>query len=210
MCKEQISMNTKMQIVLATRNKNKIKEIKEILKDSKIDILTFKDFPNLPHVKETGKTLKGNAILKAKSAFEFTGLPCLADDSGLEVEALDGAPGVSSARFAGEGCTYSDNNRKLLSQLEGAPWDKRNATFVCVVALALGSRRILTEEGKVFGYIADKEFGDRGFGYDPVFYFPPRKKTFGEMSPEEKNRISHRAKAFLRMKKVIKQRLLLR
>ncbi|MCJ7508735.1 MAG: XTP/dITP diphosphatase [candidate division Zixibacteria bacterium] len=196
------------RIVLATRNKNKIKEIKEILKDLEVELLSLEDFPDSPEVKETGASLRENAILKARSAFDFTGLPSLADDSGIEVSALDGAPGVNSARFAGENCTYADNNRKLLSLLEGVPWKKRRATFVCVAVLALNNEEIVINEGKVFGYVADKEYGDQGFGYDPVFYFPPEKKTFGQMSASQKNQISHRAKAFLRTKKVIRQRLL--
>jgi XTP/dITP diphosphohydrolase len=196
------------KIVLATRNKNKVKEIREVIGDLEIEFLALADFPDIPPISETGKTLKENAILKAKSVFEFTGLPSLADDSGLEVNILEGAPGVNSARFAGGNCTYEDNNRKLLSLLEGVPWEKRKAAFVCVAALALNGEEILTKEGKVFGYVADKEFGDQGFGYDPVFYFPPKEKTFGQMSASQKNRISHRAKAFLQMKKVIKERLL--
>ena len=195
-----------MKIVLATRNENKIKEIKEILKGLGIEFLTFRDIPNLLPVEESGKTLKENAILKAQSAYRFTRLPCLADDSGLEVDILNGAPGVNSARFAGEKCTYRDNNLKLLSLLNGIPRKKRKAAFVCVVALVLNDKKILVKQGKVFGYIADKQVGRQGFGYDPLFYYPPKGKTFGQMSREEKDQISHRARAFLQMKKILGSR----
>jgi len=196
-----------MKIVLATRNENKIREIKEILRGLDVELLTFRDIPNLPPVEESGKTLKENAMLKAKSAYRHTHLPSLADDSGLEVYALNGAPGVNSSRFAGENCTYQDNNFRLLSLLHGVPREKRRATFICVVALALSDEKILVKQGKVSGYIADKQVGRQGFGYDPLFYYPPKGKTFGQISKEEKNRISHRARAFLQMKKALSKGL---
>lgn len=199
-----------MKLILATRNQHKIEEIKKILSENdgsaqKLEILTLRDFPNLPEVEETGETMKENAILKAKAVYAATGIPALADDSGLEVDALNGAPGVVSARFGGPGCTYKDNNVKLLGLLKGIPEDKRGATFKCVVALALSQDDIRTVEGKVRGIIIDKEIGKKGFGYDPVFYHPESGKTFAELTQEEKNRVSHRGIAFRKAKELIKK-----
>jgi len=190
-----------MRIILATRNQHKIKEIKKILSEhnglnNKIEILVLEDFPDVPEVEETGKTIEENAVLKAKSIFNATGIPALADDSGLEVDILDGAPGVMSARFAGPGCSYEDNNLKLLGLLKGIPEERRGASFRCVVALALSSDDIRVVEGRVRGFITHKEIGENGFGYDPVFFYPELDKTFAKLKPEEKNRISHRGIAF--------------
>ena len=184
------------KIVLATNNKHKISEIRSILSGLPAEIMTLDDFPGAPHVEETGKTLEENAIVKAEAIFRFTGLPSLADDSGLEVDALDGAPGVLSARFAGEHCSFQDNNRKLLRMMSDVPWEKRGAKFVCVVALTKDSRQTLTLKGEIRGVIGLEEQGERGFGYDPVFYLPQLDQTFAQLSFEEKNRISHRARAF--------------
>lgn len=194
-----------MKIILATRNNHKIEEIKKILADSKIEILTLKDFPDVPEIEETGKTLEENAVLKAKKVFSVTGMPALADDSGLEVDALDGAPGVISARFAGPECSYKDNNLKLLRLLKGVPREKRGATFRCVVALALSQDDIRVVKGKVKGIITESEIGENGFGYDPVFFHPESGKNFAELGREEKNRISHRGIAFGKARKLIKK-----
>ena len=192
-----------MRIVLATNNKDKIKEIKRILWGLSAEILTLEDFPGFPKVEETGKTMEENAILKAKIIFRFTHLPSLADDSGLEVEALNGAPGVLSSRFAGEHCSYQDNNRKLLSRMKDVPPEKRGAKFVCVVAIAKGTDEITTVRGEVKGVITTEEKGENGFGYDPVFFIPQLNRTFAQLTIEEKNRISHRAQAFAKAKKLI-------
>jgi XTP/dITP diphosphohydrolase len=194
-----------MKLILATRNQHKIKEIKKILADSQIEILTLEDFPDVPEVKETGKTLEENAVLKAKAVYNATGIPALADDSGLEVDVLDGTPGVMSARFAGPGCSYKDNNLKLLSLLKGIPEEKREATFRCVVAIALNRDDVRIVEGKVGGFITHKEIGENGFGYDPVFFYPELSKTFAQSEPEEKNRISHRGIAFRKAKELIRK-----
>ena len=194
-----------MKIVLATNNKDKIREIKNILSDLSAEILTLEDFPNSPKVEETGKTLDENAILKAKSIHQFTGLPSVADDSGLEVDALNGAPGVLSSRFAGEHCSYQDNNRKLLSLMKDIPWEKRGAKFVCVVALAKDINHIVTVKEEVGGFIAFEEKGENGFGYDPVFYSPELHQTFAQLSLAEKNKISHRARAFMKAKELIQK-----
>jgi len=202
-----------MKIVLATNNKHKIEEIKNILSDLQLEILTLHDFPDFPKIEENGKTLEENAILKAKAIYRFASLTTsqftnaiiLADDSGLEVDALDGTPGVFSSRFAGERCSYKDNTVKLLSLMENIPWEKRGATFVCVVAIAKDLENIETVRGKVRGIIAREERGENGFGYDPVFYLPELGKTFAQLSFKEKNEISHRAKAFKMAKELIKK-----
>jgi XTP/dITP diphosphohydrolase len=192
-----------MKIVLATNNRHKITEIKNILTGVPAGILTLEDFPGFPLVEETGETLEENAILKARAICRFTGLPSLADDSGLEVDALDGAPGVKSSRFAGESCSYEDNNRKLLKLLENVPWARRKARFVTVAALARHPDSLVTVRGEIYGIIGLEEKGGNGFGYDPVFYVPELKKTFAQLSLEEKNRISHRAQAFNKARDLI-------
>jgi len=202
-----------MKIVLATNNQYKIEEIKDILSDPKLEILTLNDFPDFPRVEETGETLEENAILKAKEIYRFASLTTsqfaklisLADDSGLEVDALNGAPRVFSSRFAGEHCSYKDNNLKLLSLMKNIPWEKRGATFVCVVAIAKDLDNIRIIRGEVRGIIAFKEKGENGFGYDPVFYLPELEKTFAQLSFKEKNTISHRALAFRRTKELIQK-----
>ena len=204
-----------MKIVLATNNKNKIREITEILsarggsafgeKELKAQILTLSAFPNFPNLKETGKTLEENAVLKAKACYNFTKLPSMADDSGLEVDALSKAPGVISARFAGPRSTYHDNNLKLLRLMQEVPRGKRNATFRCVVAIILDSNNIKVVQGKVGGIITEEEIGPYGFGYDPIFYYPKLKKTFAQLTPEEKNQISHRAIAFRKAKQILEE-----
>jgi XTP/dITP diphosphohydrolase len=183
-------------LVLATNNRHKIAEIRAILGAVPLTILTAADFAGFPEPAETGSTLAENARIKAQAAYEATGLWSLADDSGLEVDALHGAPGVMSARFAGPGCTFADNNRKLLRFLEGVPCEKRTARFRCVAALALGEDRIELFEGVVEGLITDHQCGEGGFGYDPVFYVPELGCTFAEVTPEVKNRLSHRGRAF--------------
>ncbi len=196
-------VNNIMKIVLATNNRDKIREIKKILYGLPAEILTSDDFPGFPQVKETGKTLEENAILKAEAIFHFTQLPSLADDSGLEVEFLNGAPGVLSSRFAGEHCSYQDNNRKLLSLMKEVPPGKRGAKFVCVVAIAKGIDKITTVRGEVNGLITTEEKGENGFGYDPVFLLSPLNRTFAQLTLEEKNKISHRARAFTQAKDLI-------
>ncbi len=192
-----------MRIVLATNNSHKIREIKEILSDLPIDFLTLSDFSGFPKVEETGKSFEENAILKAVAICQYTGLPSVADDSGLEVEALNGAPGVLSSRFAGARCSFKDNNEKLLKLLAEVPWKKRKAKFVCVAALAKDEKNIVTVRGEVQGIISFEEKGENGFGYDPLFLIPSLNKTLAELPLKEKNKISHRAQAFAKVKKLI-------
>ncbi|UCE25332.1 MAG: XTP/dITP diphosphatase [Candidatus Zixiibacteriota bacterium] len=196
-----------MQIVLATNNEDKIREIRNLLDDLPVTIMTRDDFLEFPEVKETGDTLKANAILKARTIAEFCDLPALADDSGLEVDALNGAPGVRSSRYAGENATYADNNRKLLAELEGVPQDKRTARFRCVIAICWGGEDIETVEGTADGFITDESAGISGFGYDPVFFHPVSGKRFSEMSLEEKNLVSHRGQALQNIRTAIMERI---
>jgi XTP/dITP diphosphohydrolase len=196
-----------MQIVLATNNRDKIKEIKHLLEDLPVTILTVDDFLEFPDPEETGTTLLENAVLKARAIAAFTELAALADDSGLEVDALNGAPGVFSSRYAGESVTYKDNYTKLLRELAGVPPPKRTARFRCVVAIAWEDGTIDSIEGVAEGLIASNVLGDQGFGYDPVFYYPPLNKRFSEMTLEEKNQVSHRGQALQAAKEVIVRRL---
>lgn len=194
-----------MKVVLATNNDHKIKEIKDILSSSKMEILTLRDFPPYTIPEEKGKTFEENALIKAREAFKHTQTISLADDSGLEVDALDRSPGIMSARFAGPGCTYKDNNLKLLNLMKNVPDNKRGATFRCVVAIVFDSKEIKIVEGEVKGFITKEEKGEGGFGYDPVFYYPPLGKTFALLKPEEKNKVSHRSTAFKKAQEVLEK-----
>jgi len=182
-------------LVIATHNQDKLLEIRRLLKDVSLTVKGLNAFPPAYTVRETGKTLVDNALLKARKALRHTGCLSLADDTGLEVLALDGRPGVYSARFAGSGCDYQDNNRKILRLLKGVPLSRRRAVFRCVVALAHpdGTERVF--EGRCRGWITEEARGNHGFGYDPVFEPLGEKKTFAELSLERKNDISHRSLA---------------
>lgn len=192
----------KIKLVIATGNKDKFSEIAAILNEvlsgaslaDKVEFVPLSGL-NLPQVVEDGKTLEKNAIKKAAAVRDATGLMTLAEDTGLEVDYLGGAPGVYSARYAGPGRSYADNNKKLLAELKGVPDEKRTARFRCVAAVALPSGAVVTVEGKIEGFIAEKAAGAGGFGYDPIFIVPEYGRTFAEMTTDEKNAISHRAKA---------------
>lgn len=185
------------QIVLATRNKGKIKEFEALVADFDIAVKGLDDFGPIPPVVEDGNTFEENAYKKAFHTARVLGFPALADDSGLEVDALDGSPGVYSARYAGEGATDEDNNIKLLKALNGET--NRKAAFKCVLSIAVPTGPALVYEGSCEGEIADSMKGSNGFGYDPLFYYPPFNKTFAELTKEEKNKISHRGKAMAEM-----------
>ncbi len=191
------------EIVIATRNKDKLREIKALLKDSGVKLSSLKDYPHIPKIKEKGKTFKENALIKASRVAEFTGKLTLADDSGLEVRILNGRPGVRSSRFAGEKVAYRDNNLKLLRLLEEIPQSRRQARFVCSVAIVKPGRKALVVGGSCRGVIGFKPKGRYGFGYDPLFIPGGYKKSFAELGPRIKNRLSHRAKAFKKAKAVI-------
>jgi XTP/dITP diphosphohydrolase len=184
-----------MEIVLATRNKKKIEEITRITRDLSITILSLENFPNCRETVEDKDTFEGNAVKKAVEVCQCTGKPALADDSGLEVDALGGAPGPLSARFGGKGASDRDKVNLLLSRLRGVPWEKRSARFRCVIAVAAERKVIGLCEGVCEGIISLEAEGEQGFGYDPVFYLPELHKTMAELTLEEKNRLSHRAKA---------------
>jgi len=191
------------RLLLATNNKDKIFEISKILEGVDIEILSAGDFDDFPDVEETGATLVENATLKAESVYRRYGIPCVADDTGLEVNYLGGAPGVISARFAGEGCSYDDNNAKLLKLLEGVPSEKRGARFKTVISFADFEGKIHAVEGILEGIIAEDRKGKYGFGYDPVFIVPERGVRLAELAPEEKNKISHRGRALEKIKPII-------
>lgn len=196
-----------MELVLATKNRDKIKEIKHLLRGLKVRILSIIDYPDLPEVLEDGKTLRENAIKKAVTIARYTGKWALADDTGLAVAALAGEPGVYSARFAGPGCKYIDNNKKLLKLLADLPKSKRKAQFKCFIALADPKGKVRTVSGVIKGYIGTEMKGQHGFGYDPVFVVPEFGKTFAQLGLKAKNQISHRGKALEKIKKVIKRLL---
>lgn len=183
------------KIVLASRNPDKIQELREILKSLDIELLSSADFPDLEEVIEDGETLQENAAKKAKYTAEKTGLPALADDTGLEVEALDMRPGVYSARYAGENVTYEDNVKKLLKEMNPfADEASRKAQFRTVIAFVRNDEEYYFE-GKCPGYILKERKGENGFGYDPVFRPEGYQRTFAELDQSEKNKISHRGKA---------------
>ncbi len=190
------------KLLLATLNSDKVLEIKKAVKDLSIEILPASTFKNVPHVDEDKPTLEGNAIKKAVVLSKFTNLPALADDTGLEVDALDGAPGVYSSRYAGENAGYQDNVQKLLADLKGVPLHKRRARFRCVMALAVDDH-VETVEGICEGQILEKQRGQHGFGYDPVFYIHKYDKTFAEMTVSEKNKISHRGVALVKIRQLL-------
>ncbi|MDE7307392.1 MAG: RdgB/HAM1 family non-canonical purine NTP pyrophosphatase [Lachnospiraceae bacterium] len=193
-------MCNKKKIIFATTNEGKMKEIRMIMKDLDIELLSLKDAGISVDIKEDGKTFEENAIIKAKTICELTGEMVLADDSGLEVDYMDKAPGVLSARYLGEETPYSIKNQAILDNLKDAVGQERSARFVCVIAAAFPDGRVITARGTVEGLIGFEEKGTNGFGYDPLLYVPEYGMTTGEMEPELKNEISHRGKALRLMK----------
>lgn len=192
-----------MQIVIASRNKKKIEELKRILQGLPIEILSIDDFPNLEEVIEDGNSFEENALKKARYVHQTTGLPALADDSGLEVESLGGKPGIFSARYAGDNATDQDNVNKLLIEMKELPEDKRKARFVCCIAFVSSKGEEKVFWGYAKGKITREPRGKLGFGYDPVFIPEGYKLTFAELPPEEKDRLSHRRKALDKLKKYL-------
>lgn len=185
-------------LILATTNKNKVKEFQEMLKDFPIEIRSLADFGPLPEAIEDGATFDENAYKKAIHTARILGFPAIADDSGLAVEALNGAPGVYSARYAGDNATDAKNVDKLLLEMQGIR--NRKAAFHCVLSIAVPSGPALTYEGSCEGILLEKRRGESGFGYDPIFYFEELGKTFAECTMEEKNKVSHRGKALADLK----------
>ena len=195
-----------MKLVLATRNQDKVREISEILKiEDGIELLSLHNYPDAPDVVEDGKTYEENAIKKASTLAEYTGCLTIADDSGLEVDALDGAPGVHSARYAGENASDRDRVVKLLDALQNVPDDRRSGRFICAMAIADPLAQVLVVRGVCEGRIIRMPRGTEGFGYDPVFVPVGYDKTFAELGDEIKNQISHRAKALDEAKKLLSE-----
>ena len=186
-------------LLIGSNNKDKARELRALLDDSPWDVRTLSEFDPVQEPEETEDTFEGNALLKARYYASRIDLPCVADDSGLEVDALDGAPGVYSARYAGENGTYEDNNRKLLDALEGVPEEARKARFVCLAAFVNEDGGEHIERGTVDGTIAAECRGAHGFGYDPLFIPNGFDRTFGEFEPEAKAEVSHRGRAFAKL-----------
>ncbi|MDF2541817.1 MAG: hypothetical protein K0S47_1535 [Herbinix sp.] len=193
------------KIIFATTNEGKMDEIRMILSDVDIQLLSLKDIGINIDIEENGTTFEENAIIKAKTIMEMTGEMVLADDSGLEVDFLNKAPGIYSARFLGTETPYSIKNQYIIDQLKAAEGEQRSARFVCVIACAFPDGTIITKRGTIEGFIADQISGVHGFGYDPIFYIPEFQCTTAEMAPERKNEISHRGKALTAMKEILLQ-----
>jgi XTP/dITP diphosphohydrolase len=191
------------ELLLASQNPGKLNEMRQLVAGLPFRVLGPRDLGIEDAPEETGKTFLENARLKARHYSKRSGLLTVADDSGLSVEALDGAPGLFSSRFGGEGASDADRNRLLLQKLAGIPLEKRGARFTSAVALARGGALAFETEQTVDGFIADDTRGPNGFGYDPLFFYPPFGKTFGEVPPTEKDRVSHRGKAFAKLREFL-------
>ena len=185
-------------LVLATKNRGKVSEFKDVFRDFNLEVKSLNDFGPIPPVIEDGETFEDNAVKKAQFTAKVLGFPAIADDSGLTVKALGGEPGVFSARYAGEGATDEANNIKLVRAMKGI--EQREAAFICILAIAVPRGPALIYEGICEGLITEEISGNQGFGYDPLFYYPPLNKTFAEMSAAEKNSVSHRGKAMAELK----------
>lgn len=185
-------------IILASNNKDKVKEVKEILKE--YDIISMKEAGIDVDIEENGTTFEENALIKARAIMKLTGQITMADDSGLEIDYLNKAPGVYSARFMGHDTSYDIKNKALIQKLEGVKGSDRSGRFVCAIAVCFPDGREIVKRGTIEGLIAEEIKGDNGFGYDPIVYLPEYGKTSGELAPEEKNKISHRGKALALIK----------
>ena len=195
----------KNSIIFATGNQGKMKEIRLILADLGMEILSLKDAGIEIEIQEDGKTFEENAVIKAREVMRATGALVLADDSGLEIDYLNGEPGVYSARYLGEDTSYRIKNQNLIDRLEGVPDEQRTARFVCVIAAAFPDGRIITARGAIEGIIGYEERGEGGFGYDPIFWLPEYGCSTAELTMEKKNELSHRGKALREMKNELKK-----
>ena len=191
------------KIVFATTNEGKVKEIKEILAGFPIEVVSMKEMNITADIEENGATFEENSLIKAREVSKLTGLPAMADDSGLEVDYLNGEPGIYSARYLGRDTDYNYKNNYIIEKLKNAKDEERSARFVCVISLVLPDGREFIKKGVMEGMIAYEIKGENGFGYDPVFYLPEYGMTSAELSGEEKNKISHRGKALGAMKELI-------
>ena len=193
-------------MIFATGNMGKLKEIKDILGDIGEEIISMKEAGIDIDIEEDGTTFEENAVIKAKAIMEITGQIVLADDSGLEVDALNKEPGIYSARYMGVDTSYDIKNRNIIERLEGVEGDDRSARFVCAIAAAFPNGEVIVTRGTIEGVIAKEPAGTNGFGFDPIVYVPEYGMTTGQMEPEQKNQISHRGKALMEMKKILKER----
>jgi XTP/dITP diphosphohydrolase len=194
------------RLVLASRNPKKLREMIELLADVPVEVVDLSAYPQAPRVEETAGTFVGNATLKAVQTAQAIGEWCIGEDSGLVVPALGGAPGVDSALYAGVHGDDAANNAKLLREMQGLTGEQRNAYYICVAVLADPTGRVITQvEGRCYGRIAEQERGQGGFGYDPLFLVPSYDRTFGELPPEVKQRLSHRAAAFAQLRPVLRE-----
>lgn len=197
------------RLIFATGNEHKMVEIREILGELPVEILSMKDVGIKADIVENGNTFEENALIKAKEVCKLAGEMVLADDSGLEIDYLNGEPGIYSARYMGEDTSYRIKNQNLIDRLEGVPDEKRTARFVCAIAAAFPDGRSFVVRGTIEGIIGYEERGTNGFGYDPIFYLPERGESTAEIPPEEKNSISHRGNALRKMKELLEREELL-
>ena len=193
----------KQRLIFATGNEGKMREIREILADTGYEILSMKEAGIDLDIVEDGKTFEENAIIKAKAVMEASGELTLADDSGLEIDAFGGEPGIYSSRYLGEDTSYTEKNQIILERMKDIPEEKRSAKFVCVIAAAFPDGQTYTTRGTMEGIIGYESKGGNGFGYDPIFYLPELKKYSAQLSSDEKNHLSHRGEALRKMKEVL-------
>jgi len=200
---EKGQVTGKKKVIVATKNRGKLEEIAQLLSGLPYEVFSMTDAGVDGDIAENGSTFAENALIKARTVWNVTGETVMADDSGLEVDHLNGAPGILSARYAGENAKDEDKYRKLLKELSGVPADQRSARFVCAIALILPDGREIVVRGTCEGYILEEMRGKNGFGYDPLFYVPALNKTFAELTEEEKMKISHRGRALEELEKVL-------
>lgn len=193
------------KLIFATGNQGKLKEIREIMADLDVEVLSMKEAGVQTEIEENGTTFEENAVIKARTVGKLTGELTLADDSGLEIDYLNKEPGVYSARYMGEDTSYHVKNASLIKRLEGVPMEQRTARFVCVIAAVFPDGRVETARGTIEGVIGYEERGENGFGYDPIFYVPELNCSTAELTPGQKNEISHRGKALRKMKEILKE-----
>ena len=193
------------KLIFATGNQGKLKEIREIMADLDVEVLSMKEAGVQTEIEETGTTFEENAVIKARAVGKLTGELTLADDSGLEIDYLNKEPGVYSARYMGEDTSYHVKNASLIKRLEGVPMEQRTARFVCVIAAVFPDGKVETARGTIEGVIGYEERGENGFGYDPIFYVPELNCSTAELTPGQKNEISHRGKALRKMKEILKE-----
>ncbi len=193
------------KLIFATGNQGKLKEIREIMADLDVEVLSMKEAGVQTEIEENGTTFEENAVIKARAVGKLTGELTLADDSGLEIDYLNKEPGVYSARYMGEDTSYHVKNASLIKRLEGVPMEQRTARFVCVIAAVFPDGKVETARGTIEGVIGYEERGENGFGYDPIFYVPELNCSTAELTPGQKNEISHRGKALRKMKEILKE-----